>query len=268
VWLRGSPSCARAPGASPTASDRRGRRRPRATGRSTGIGVFDPSATRVSGRDNADRASQPALPWRGVLPVFSLLNSLGLRRSSCMLAPFSTYRRRSTHASPPDRRSRRKRGGVSQRPARLREKFTEPVALSSTQPTDVPLPRSAARLSLDLVALRARCDVNLWPVTHHVKTDRRSIVALCGRSESAQRHRPHRRGATTRRISLNQDAAAASGSPVDNDDLVPIGGRRKAGIELRIGHRQSTTKASRRGRHLEEVAGDDLLNNPGGEVRA
>ena len=47
-------------------------------------------------------------------------------------------------------------GGASvSRPAE--RKFTEPVALSSTQPTDVPLPRSAARLSLDLVALRARC---------------------------------------------------------------------------------------------------------------
>jgi hypothetical protein len=34
--------------------------------------------------------------------------------------------------------------------------FAEPVALSSTQPTDVPLPRTAARLGLDLITLRAR----------------------------------------------------------------------------------------------------------------
>ena len=35
-------------------------------------------------------------------------------------------------------------------------KFAEPVALSSTQPADRPLPRRAFRLSLDLIALRAR----------------------------------------------------------------------------------------------------------------
>ena len=38
-----------------------------------------------------------------------------------------------------------------------RKKFTEPVALSSTQPADLPLPRRAFRLSFDLLALRARC---------------------------------------------------------------------------------------------------------------
>jgi len=36
------------------------------------------------------------------------------------------------------------------------QRFAEPVALSSTQPADRPLPRRALRLSLDLVALRAR----------------------------------------------------------------------------------------------------------------
>jgi hypothetical protein len=36
------------------------------------------------------------------------------------------------------------------------QRFAEPVALSSTQPADCPLPRRALRLSLDLVALRAR----------------------------------------------------------------------------------------------------------------
>ena len=34
--------------------------------------------------------------------------------------------------------------------------FAEPVALSSTQPADCPLPRRVLRLGLDLVALRAR----------------------------------------------------------------------------------------------------------------
>src|SRR5439155_539728 len=36
------------------------------------------------------------------------------------------------------------------------QEFAEPVALSSTQPTNVPLPRTAARLGFDLIALRAR----------------------------------------------------------------------------------------------------------------
>jgi hypothetical protein len=36
------------------------------------------------------------------------------------------------------------------------QRFAEPVALSSTQPADRPLPRRALRLGLDLVALRAR----------------------------------------------------------------------------------------------------------------
>ena len=37
------------------------------------------------------------------------------------------------------------------------KKFTEPVALSSTQPVDFSLPRRAFELSFDLIALRARC---------------------------------------------------------------------------------------------------------------
>ena len=37
------------------------------------------------------------------------------------------------------------------------KKFTEPVALSSTRPVDLPLPRTASVLSFDLLALRARC---------------------------------------------------------------------------------------------------------------
>ena len=39
-----------------------------------------------------------------------------------------------------------------------KRKFTEPVALLSTQPVDLPLPRTASGLSFNLLALRARCD--------------------------------------------------------------------------------------------------------------
>jgi len=38
------------------------------------------------------------------------------------------------------------------------EKFTEPVALLSTQPADLPLPRRALGRSFNLLALRARCE--------------------------------------------------------------------------------------------------------------
>src|SRR5437763_275018 len=37
------------------------------------------------------------------------------------------------------------------------KKFTEPVALSSPQPTDLPLARTTSRLGFDLLAPRARC---------------------------------------------------------------------------------------------------------------
>src|SRR5688572_6224937 len=37
------------------------------------------------------------------------------------------------------------------------KEFTEPVALSSTRPADLPLPRRTVGLSFDLLALRARC---------------------------------------------------------------------------------------------------------------
>src|SRR5215203_3622363 len=37
------------------------------------------------------------------------------------------------------------------------QKFTEPVALSSSEPGDFPLPRTVSRLGFDLLALRARC---------------------------------------------------------------------------------------------------------------
>jgi hypothetical protein len=40
----------------------------------------------------------------------------------------------------------------------VKRKFTEPVALLSTRPADLPLPRTAVRRSFNLLALRARCE--------------------------------------------------------------------------------------------------------------
>ena len=48
--------------------------------------------------------------------------------------------------------------GPDRREAVPERKFTEPVALLSTQPADLPLPRMAVRRSFNLLALRARCE--------------------------------------------------------------------------------------------------------------
>ena len=56
------------------------------------------------------------------------------------------------------RTSRRSRVPAWDSSKRTEKGFTEPVALSSTQPADLPLPRSAFRRGFDLVALRARCE--------------------------------------------------------------------------------------------------------------
>jgi hypothetical protein len=58
------------------------------------------------------------------------------------------------------------------------QKFTEPVALSSTQLADRPLPRRAFELGFDLVALRARCSQN----------SRRGAQLRQGRSERTCRN--------------------------------------------------------------------------------
>ena len=60
----------------------------------------------------------------------------------------------------PPRPTRRSIGGPTASILDLRPSVrhvTEPVALSSTQPDDLPLPRTASGLSFDLLALRARC---------------------------------------------------------------------------------------------------------------
>ena len=48
------------------------------------------------------------------------------------------------------------KGGAGIKAARD-QKFTEPVALSSTSPTNLRLPPTALRSGFDLLALRARC---------------------------------------------------------------------------------------------------------------
>ena len=61
-----------------------------------------------------------------------------------------------------------------------REKeFTEPVALLSTRPVDLPLPRTASGLSFNLLALRARCVENLWSEADPVKPRVQRIGAVC-----------------------------------------------------------------------------------------
>jgi hypothetical protein len=52
------------------------------------------------------------------------------------------------------------------------KRFTEPVALLSTQPADLPLPRAAVRRSFNLLALRARCEQEPTHASREVKTVR------------------------------------------------------------------------------------------------
>jgi predicted phosphodiesterase len=63
------------------------------------------------------------------------------------------------------------------------QKFAEPVALSSTQPADRPLPRRALRRSLDLIALRARRRKD-------PKRSRGRRQTACAGSGPKHRHRP------------------------------------------------------------------------------
>ena len=59
------------------------------------------------------------------------------------------------------------------------QKFTEPVALSSTCHVDLPLARSASVTGFDLVVLRARCMANLRPAAAEVKHPERTKGANC-----------------------------------------------------------------------------------------
>jgi hypothetical protein len=54
--------------------------------------------------------------------------------------------------------------------------------------------------------------------------------------------------------------AAPKGSPVDQDHLVLVGGRRDPRVELRIDHPELAAVTDRGGGHLEQVARDDLLD--------
>ena len=67
-----------------------------------------------------------------------------------------------------------------------KKKFTEPVALSSTQPADLPLPRRASRLSFDLLALRARCVEETTGKTRLGQAPANRIGAVCALSSSQE----------------------------------------------------------------------------------
>ena len=58
------------------------------------------------------------------------------------------------------------------------QKFTEPVALSSSEPGDFPLPRTVSRLGLDLLALRARCEGDTTAERDAAQECRRKWFAL------------------------------------------------------------------------------------------
>ena len=73
------------------------------------------------------------------------------------------------------------------------KKFTEPVALSSTQPADLPLPRTAFGRSFNLLALRARCEQEPTHERGRVKMVQQGIAALCDVSPTEALRNVHRR---------------------------------------------------------------------------
>jgi hypothetical protein len=133
--------------------------------------------------------------------VRGVISGRRVAKSSCRGAPEASrpdVRRHSTeHLPATERLSRR---GSEDRD----QKFAEPVALSSTQPTGRPALRRAFRLSLDLIALRARrrrepkrscggireaswrTSFTTWSVTGRASSEPRSAASpLTGRSSPA-----------------------------------------------------------------------------------
>ena len=70
-------------------------------------------------------------------------------------------------------------------PADPDHRFAEPVALSSTESTDLPLARTAARLSFDLLALRARRKEESKSGRSAFKSGVNENRAICGRAPAA-----------------------------------------------------------------------------------
>jgi hypothetical protein len=63
---------------------------------------------------------------------------------------------------------------------RADQKFTEPVALSSTASADLPLPGTAFGLGFDLLALRARRKQHTNVCDKRVKGSKKDVAAICG----------------------------------------------------------------------------------------
>src|SRR5688500_12380033 len=74
---------------------------------------------------------------------------------------------------------RASRSDVAARRAAKDQKFREPVALSSIEPADFPLPRTALELDFDLIALRALCMEEANRAGCPIKTCRRAKPAIC-----------------------------------------------------------------------------------------
>ena len=67
------------------------------------------------------------------------------------------------------------------------QKFTEPVALSSTASADLPLPGTALRSDFVLLALRARCKQHTNALAETVKGSRQVVCAICALFSFQQR---------------------------------------------------------------------------------
>ena len=85
--------------------------------------------------------------------VFFLILWLGMRRCTGRIVQAAQLQPSYGHS--PRENPRHEVAGF--RGVRARKEFREPVALSSTEPADFPLSRTALELGFDLVALRAPC---------------------------------------------------------------------------------------------------------------
>ena len=105
------------------------------------------------------------------------------------------------------------------------QRFAEPVALSSTGPTDVPLPRTAPRPGFDLLALRARRRWESTAPPAWVKQTYAEKVAVCDQNAVCGQ-RPDRTARISRlglrsRTTRNRTHHVDGGKPV-NDVQVPV----------------------------------------------
>ena len=113
-------------------------------------------------------------------------------------------------------------------PSTQAKKFADPVALSSPEPTDLPLARTASRLGFDLLALRGRRKRQSIPLRHDDSRPRKSKIAQFagGRYESSSNRLSWRpAGASSRAFSEFHGVVGSAATRTSFEGIRP--GKRK-----------------------------------------